>query len=136
MKPFRCLVVDDDQLSREIAINMLEGIAVCDQANNGRKAIDAFLSAQAEGEPYRLIMLDILMPEMDGHEAARAIRGYEQAQGITPDKGVTIIVLSCLNTPKDIVQSYIAAQSSAHLIKPLQPEKLMKSLHQLGLIPE
>lgn len=134
MQKLRCLVVDDDQLTREMVIAMLEGICNCDQACNGREAIDAFLGAQAEGEPYSLILLDILMPEMDGHEAAKAIRGYEQAQGITADKGVVIIVLSCLNTPKDIVESYITAQSAAHLIKPVNPNKLMKSLKQLGLI--
>lgn len=134
MQKLRCLVVDDDQLAREMVIAMLEGIGNCDQACNGREAIDAFLCAQAEGAPYSLILLDILMPEMDGHEAAKVIRGYEQAQGITADKGVVIIVLSCLNTPKDIVQSYISAQSAAHLIKPVRPEKLMKALKQLGLI--
>lgn len=134
MQPFRCLVVDDDQLSREMVISMLEGFANCDQARNGREAIDAFLTAQSDGNPYRLIVLDVLMPEMDGHEAAKVIRGYEQASGITPDKGVTIIVLSCLNTPKDIVQSYISAQSAAHLIKPVKKEKLLKSLRQLALI--
>jgi len=134
MLPFRCLVVDDDQLSREMVVSMLGGIGKCDQACNGREAIEAFLAAQADGDPYVLIVLDILMPEMDGHEAAKAIRGYEQAAGIPPDKGVVIIVLSCLNTPKDIVQSYISAQSAAHLIKPVKPEKLLKSLKQLGLV--
>lgn len=134
MNLFRCLVVDDDQLSREIVVTMLEGIAECDQACNGREAIDKYLVAESAGNPYRLIMLDVVMPEMDGHEASKVIRGYEQAHGITPDKGITIIVLSSLNTPKDIVQSYIAGQSAAHLIKPVKPERLMKALRQLELI--
>jgi two-component system chemotaxis response regulator CheY len=73
---------------------------------------------------------------MDGHEAAKAIRCMEQERGITIDRGVNIIVLSSLHTPQDIIQSYVSAQSAAHLVKPVRPEKLKKTLHQLGLIPE
>ncbi len=135
MKPLRCLVVDDDQLGRELLILNLAGIAECDQAVNGQEAVEMFASS-IDSVPYDLIILDILMPVMDGHEAAKAIRRIEQGRGITPDKGINIIVLSSLNTPHDIIESYVAAQSAAHLVKPVKPDRLKKTLKQLGLIPE
>jgi two-component system chemotaxis response regulator CheY len=133
MTLLRCLVVDDDELGRELLILHLQDIACCDIAINGREAVDKFANAIDE-TPYDLIFLDIVMPEMNGHEAAKAIRRLEQERGISIDKGVHIIVLSSLHTPQDIIQSYISAQSAAHLVKPVKPERLKKTLHQLGLI--
>lgn len=135
MRLLRCLVVDDDEVGRELLILNLQGIASCDCAVNGREALGKY-SASLDAEPYDLIFLDIVMPELDGNEAAKAIRRMELERGITPDKGVNIIVLSSLNTPQDIVKSYISAQSAAHLVKPLNAVKLKKTLRQLGLIPE
>lgn len=131
----RCLVVDDDKMGRELLILNLDGIAVCDSAVNGRDALEKY-SASLDAKPYDVIFLDIVMPEMDGHEAAKTIRRMELERGITPDKGINIIVLSSLNTPQDIIKSYISAQSAAHLVKPLNADKLKKTLRQLGLIPE
>ncbi|OGU18471.1 MAG: hypothetical protein A2076_12550 [Geobacteraceae bacterium GWC2_53_11] len=131
----RCLVVDDDEVGRELLILNLQGIASCDYAVNGREALEKY-AASLDAEPYDLILLDIVMPEMDGNEAAKTIRRMELERGITPDKGVNIIVLSSLNTPQDIIKSYVSAQSAAHLVKPLNAEKLKKTLRQLGLIPE
>jgi two-component system chemotaxis response regulator CheY len=131
----RCLVVDDDELGREMLVTQLEGIAVCDVACNGRDAVSMFMGS-LDSNPYDLIFLDIVMPEMDGNEAAKTIRRAELERGITPDKGVNIIVLTSLNTADDIIKSYVSAQSAAHLIKPVKPEKLRKTLHKLGLITE
>jgi len=131
----RCLIVEDDELSRELLALQMEPYALCDQAENGLEGVDRFTAALKAGEPYHLILLDIVMPEMDGLEAAKAIRSYEEKQGITIDKGVQIVVLSSLSTPQDVIQAYVAAQSAAHLVKPVQPEKLVKTLRKLDLIP-
>ena len=131
----RCLIVEDDELSRELLALQMEAYALCDQAANGREGVEHFSAALAAGQPYDLILLDIVMPEMDGLEAAKAIRSHEEQQGIKIDKGVQIVVLSSLSTPQDVIQAYVAAQSSAHLVKPVQPEKLVKTLRKLDLIP-
>jgi two-component system chemotaxis response regulator CheY len=131
----RCLVVDDDELGREMLVTMLEDVAACEIACNGREALEKFMATR-DSNPYDLIFLDIVMPEMDGNEAAREIRRLELERGITPDKGVNIIVLTSLNTADDIIKAYVSAQSAAHLIKPVKPEKLKKTLRTLGLIPE
>lgn len=130
----RCLIVDDDELGRELISLYLQQVASIEMAVDGKDAVEKYQAAFEAGKPYDLIIMDILMPVMDGHEAAKTIRHLEQGQGITPDKGTNIIVLSSLNTPKDIIESYVATQSSAHLVKPVTPEKLLKTLKQLELI--
>jgi len=129
----RCLVVDDDELGRELIAQYLEGIADCEMAENGLKAVEMFRSAFEGGTPYDLIILDIVMPEMDGHSAAKEIRTIEKEWGVSINDGVSIVVLSSLNTPGDVIQAYVAAKSAAHLVKPVQPDKLLATLSKLGI---
>lgn len=131
-----CLIIDDDELGRELLATQLEPYAVCDLAVDGYEGVAKFAAALLEGNPYQVIFLDIVMPGMDGHAAAKAIRGLEQERGIAVEQGVNIVVLSSLNTPQDIIQAYVSAQSAAHLIKPVKVEKLLKTLSKMGLIPE
>lgn len=136
MSLLHCLVVDDDELGRELLVLNLEDIARCDTAVNGREAVDKFMAERQSGTPFDAIFLDIIMPVMDGHEAAKEIRRIEQSECIAPGNGVNIIVLSSLNTPKEIMATYVAVQSAAHLVKPVKREKLIKTLQQLELIPQ
>ncbi len=130
----RCLIMEDDELSRELLALQMSPFAECDLVVNGLEGVNRFKAAFEEGNPYQLILLDILMPEMDGLEAAKSIRHYEEQQGVTIDNGVSIVVLSSLSTPQDVIQAYLSAQSSAHLVKPVQPDKLLKTLRKLELI--
>lgn len=129
----RCLVVDDEELERELIADCLEGIAECEMAENGLKAVEMFRSAFEEGEPYDLIILDIVMPEMDGHAAAIEIRLIEKEWGVSINNGVSIVVLSSLNTPNDVIQSYVSVKSAAHLVKPVRSDRLLATLGKLGI---
>jgi len=131
----RCLIVEDDELSRELLALQMEPYATCDLAADGQEGVARFSAALEAGDAYQLILLDIVMPQMDGLEAAKAIRLIEEKKGITTGNGVSIVVLSSLSTPQDVIQAYVAAQSAAHLVKPVQPEKLVKTLRKLELIP-
>ncbi len=131
-----CLIIDDDELGRELLATQLEPYAVCDLAADGYEGVARFTAALLEGNPYQLIFLDIVMPGMDGNAAARAIRNLEQDRGIPAERGVNIVVLSSLNTPQDIIQAYVSAQSAAHLVKPVRLDKLLRTLRKLELIPE
>jgi len=132
----KCLVVDDDELGRELTLLCLEGIADCMTADNGLVAVEMFRTAFEEGKPFDLILLDLLMPEMDGSTAAIEIRQIEKEWGVSVNDGVKIIVISSLNTPNDIIQAYVSAKSAAHLVKPVQPDKLISAMNKLGLIKQ
>ncbi|MDU0459726.1 MAG: response regulator [Geobacteraceae bacterium] len=129
----RCLLVDDDELGRELIAGYLEGVAECRMAENGLQAVEMFREAFEDGKPFDLVILDIVMPEMDGHTAAREIRMIEKEWGVSINNGVSIVVLSSLNTPNDVIQAYVSARSAAHLVKPVQPDKLLAILGKLGM---
>lgn len=136
MPQLKCLIVDDDELGRELIIHYLDGVASCDTAVNGSQALQMFSAALDGGSPYDLIILDLLMPEMDGYATGTAIRHVERERGISVTSGVNIIVVSSVNSPKEIIQAYLSAQSAAHLTKPVRPDKLRKTLVALELIGE
>lgn len=129
----KCLIVDDDELGRELIASYLEGVAECEMAENGEQAVAMFQDSFEVGNPYNLIILDLVMPKMDGHTAAKEIRMIEKEWGIGLNDGVNIIVLSSLNTPQDIIQAYMSAKSAAHLVKPVKPYKLLSTLTKLGI---
>jgi signal transduction histidine kinase len=86
-KPFTILVTDDDALNREIArMNLTHaGYAVC-SASNGREALSL-----CQRESIDLVLLDIVMPEMDGFETARRLRQLPQGTDIP------IVFITALN---------------------------------------
>lgn len=129
----KCLIVDDDELGRELIAHYLEHIAVCEMAENGVQAVEMFRRAFESSTPYDLIILDIVMPEMDGHIAGNEMRLIEKEWGVSINNGVNIIVLSSLHTPNDVIQAYVSTRSAAHIVKPVKPAKLLSTLSKLGL---
>lgn len=129
----KCLVVDDDLLGRELIAQYLQTVPVVDTAAGGQDAVQKFRAALEAGDPYELILLDIVMPDLDGIAAGKEIRKLERNMALAVDKQVKIVMLTALNTPQDVMQSMLSAQSSAYLVKPVEPEKVHKTIGQLGL---
>lgn len=133
MENLKCLVVDDDEVGRALISRYLEGVAECTLATDGKEALKEFTSAHENGAPFDLIILDIVMPNMDGHAAGKEIRRIEKEKGIPLAQQVKIVVLTALNTPQDVMNSFMSSQPAAHLIKPIEPAKLKETLGKLGL---
>lgn len=129
----KCLVVEDDGLSREMVMQYLDGYADCETAVNGREAVVKVQAAHEIGAPYALIIMDIIMPEMNGHDAGKAIRTMEKNLGIPLSDQVKIIVFSSVNTPQEIMQSFMTINPAAHLVKPLEPSKFRETLGKIGI---
>src|SRR5512138_244234 len=98
MGNLKCLIVDDDEMGRELIAHCLEGIAACTGAADGAEAVQEFRAALESGSPFDLIILDIVMPNMDGHAAGKEIRRIEKEKGIPLAQQVKIVVLTALNT--------------------------------------
>ena len=118
----RVLLVEDNEINKEIAVMILEqeGFTV-ETADNGKSAVES-VSAADPGY-YDLILMDIQMPEMDGYEAARAIRSL-------PDKALADIPIIAMtaNAFKEDETAAIEAGMQAHIAKPLDVEKMMKTI--------
>ena len=121
----RVLLAEDMEINAEIMIDILEleGIEA-DHAENGRIAVEMF-GKSAAGD-YDAILMDVRMPEMDGLEAAAAIRAMDRADA----KRVPIIALTA-NAFDEDVQRSLQAGMNAHLTKPVEPNLLYQVLGEL-----
>jgi two-component system, chemotaxis family, chemotaxis protein CheY len=128
----KCLLVDDEIFCREFVSTLLAGTADCDHAGNGAKALELYSAALASGNPYDLIIMDIMMPEMSGHEVAQTIRKIEKEQ--KPEKRANIVMLTGLNSTNDAMESFCNGQSAAYLVKPISKDGLFKVISKLGLL--
>ena len=121
----RILLAEDVPVNAEIMMMVLSAREMtADHAENGRIAVDLFA-----GHPekyYDAILMDMRMPEMDGLEAARAIRAMDRADA----KTVPIIALTA-NAFDEDVQRSMQAGLNAHLSKPVEPETLYRTLESL-----
>src|ERR1035438_5882021 len=100
----RSLVVEDDFTSRLLLQTFLSRYGDCHIAVNGREAVQAFRLAQEQGQPYDLICMDIMMPEMDGREAVRQVRTMEEAQGVLSTAGAKIVMTTAVDDIKEVVR--------------------------------
>jgi two-component system chemotaxis response regulator CheY len=129
----KTLVVEDDFTSRLILQIFLSRYGECHIAVNGKEAIQAFQLAKDGGKKYNLICMDITMPEMDGHEALKAIRALEEAEKINENGRARVVMTTSHDDMEDIVA---ARQSScdAYLLKPIDTTKLYGHLKAFGLL--
>jgi two-component system chemotaxis response regulator CheY len=129
----KTLIVEDDFVSRRLMQVILSPYGICHLAVNGREAVDAFVMACEENDPYDLICLDIMMPEMDGHEVLREVRRLEDQRGVCGLEGVKVIMITALSDPRTIMTAF-KEQCEDYLIKPIEKFKLLDKVRKLGLI--
>lgn len=130
----RALIAEDEFLSRKVLSAFLAPLFEVDVAVNGKEALDAFTLAHQEGRPYELILMDIMMPEMDGIQALTHIRAQEQERKIRPQ--VKVIMATALDDPKTVIRSFHDGEASGYIVKPVRKEKLFEELKKLGLMAE
>ena len=114
------LVVEDNELNLEIAVFSLEAAGLnISTAINGLEAVRLF--EKSKPYEYDIILMDIMMPVMNGLDAAKAIRGLSRPDATT----VPIIALSANAFAEDIQKSKNAGINE-HLAKPLEMDKVLK----------
>ena len=115
----KVLLVEDNQLNQEFAVTMLEAFGLeVDVANDGLEAIE-----KIETKEYKLVLMDIQMPKLDGLEATKRIRQKDDEYF----KNIPIIALSANALVGDKEKS-IEAGMNEHITKPINPQKLYDTL--------
>ena len=119
----RVLIAEDNDLNAEILETLLQdrGIQYV-RAENGKEALDLF-AARPEGS-FDAILMDIMMPEMDGYEATRRIRSMKDR----PDGEKIPIIAMTANAFAEDMQASLAAGMNAHLTKPIEIDSLMRTI--------
>lgn len=130
----KVLIVEDDFTSRKLMQTILSPHGECDIAVNGKEAVEAFKVALEAKEPYDLICMDIMMPEMDGQEALKKIRGIEREQNIRGDSEAKVVMTTALDDPKNVVEAYYKGGATSYIPKPIDRQLFIHLLRNLGLI--
>ena len=121
----RYLVAEDNQINRIILTELLtERGAQLDEAENGQEAVEAF--ANSEPNRYDAVLMDAMMPVMDGYEATRAIRALART-----DAQTTPIIALTANAYADDVKKALDAGMNAHVGKPFKVGDLANALVKL-----
>ena len=116
--------MEDNELNQEIAQFILEDFGMhVTIANNGKEAVEIF--EQAEPETYQIIFMDVMMPVMNGYEAAKAIRSMSR-----PDAAQIPIVTMTANAFAEDVQAAKDAGMNEHIAKPLEADVIARVLAQ------
>lgn len=119
----RILLAEDNELNREITRYLLEEEgAIVDEAEDGSVA----LKKLAEGERYDVIIMDIMMPVMDGLQATKAIRMSEGADY----QHIPIIAMTA-NAFAEDARRCLEAGMNAHIPKPVEPERITQIIRRV-----
>ncbi len=119
-RPCRILLAEDSAAVRAFTQSYFKGTPYhLDLAENGQEAVEMLQAVQ-----YDLVFMDVEMPVMDGCTATREIRKREQEDGSPP---LPIIALTSHDV-KEKIQEILKAGCTAHLIKPLTKDALLKAI--------
>jgi len=126
----KSLIIDDELTSRELLSLILKPYGPVETASDGLEGLKAYNLALGR-EPYDLIMLDIMLPKMDGQQVLKSIRRIEQERGVVGPEQVKIVMISALGDFSNVSQAFASACTS-YLTKPILPEKVRAELAKLG----
>ncbi|MGE5329690.1 MAG: response regulator [Deltaproteobacteria bacterium] len=127
----KVLIVEDDFVSAKLLDTILSSFASCDIATNGIIAVEMIEKSFEEEILYDLICLDIMLPELDGHEVLKRLREIEEElNNLQPIK---VIMITALGDSENIKKSF-GGKAEAYLVKPIFREKLLETIKMLELI--
>ncbi len=126
----RFLIAEDNEQDRGLLEKMLSGYGEYDIAGNGQQAFQMFETAYQEGDPYDLIFLDIMMPEIAGDQVLVMIREWEKKY-LEEGNPVQIVMATSKTDADTIFDSY--EQDCQHFImKPYVKFDLEEVMAKMG----
>ncbi|MBF0621327.1 MAG: response regulator [Magnetococcales bacterium] len=131
----KVLIADDNFNNRKLLRDILRPYADCDMVNDGKAALELFEADLEDGEPYDLVLMDIVMPVMDGQKAVQRMRAIESE--LAPDqKPCMIIMVTGMDSSIQAMQSFFKGGAADYLTKPITRQMLLDKLLEHGLVEE
>ena len=125
IKGLHILLAEDNELNMEIAEFVLQNVgADVTKAWNGQEAVELFRKSEPGG--FDIILMDIMMPVMNGYEATKMIRSLDREDA----KTIPIIAMTANAFAEDRLKAKEAGMNE-HIVKPLDVELLIKVIHKL-----
>ena len=127
----RILIVDDDISTRQLLHAILMNYATCDLAVDGKEAVDLVKKSIEEEKIYDVVFLDIMMPELNGHETLLEIRQLEDANNIHIGNGSKVVMQTCLDDKENILSSFREG-CEYYIMKPYNKHKIIELMKKMG----
>ncbi len=127
----KILILDDELLNRIVLKEMLENVGELILVSSGKEAIFQFTSAISDSEPFDLLILDIMVPDSNGHEVLKRIRQIESELQTT--QSVKVVMLTALSDFKNIQASF-KLDCNGYLVKPISRDSLFDMLRSIEII--
>jgi two-component system chemotaxis response regulator CheY len=129
----RILIVEDDHDSARMLATYLSEFGQCDFAMDGVEALENVKLAFEEEEPYQLICMDIMMPNVDGQAALSQIRALEEKNAVAMMERAKVVMVTALSDNHNILKSFVNL-SDGYVTKPFDRHDLVNKLSEVGLI--
>ncbi|MBN1649644.1 MAG: response regulator transcription factor [Spirochaetales bacterium] len=124
------LLVDDDVASLKVLSHFMKPYGTPVMCSNAVDALRIAMEAMKNNNPYELYMIDIMMPEINGHELLHEIRSIEREYKVNPPSKV--VMVSALSDTENIMGAF-GENCDAYIIKPVRMEKLSEQLAKIGI---
>ena len=126
----RALIVDDEEMNRDLLVFFLEGRASTEEAASGEEAISLVEEALRTDSYFDLICMDIGLPGISGLQALKTIREKENAAvGIRP---ATVFMVTASSSPDDMFDALLQGGCDNYLTKPLMKRDFLELLEKCG----
>ncbi len=132
----KTLIAEDELVSRKKMQKIMETFGECETVETGTAAVAAFKESLEKGEPFDLITLDIMMPDMDGLRALLEIRDTEKKKWIkdgTEQEQVKVMMVTS-HSKKELVLGCARAGSNSYIVKPFDKGKITEKLEAMGFM--
>jgi CheY-like chemotaxis protein len=128
------LLVDDSKSAQLKILSIFSKYGKCDQAFNGLEGVDLYRASLKSDFSYDLIVMDIVMPKMDGFAAVKEIKNIQERKKIPEEKRAKIIMLTSKADPDHLMKAHFEIGVTNYVTKPFEDKTLIEALGNLGLV--
>ncbi|MFH0754800.1 MAG: response regulator [Candidatus Omnitrophota bacterium] len=123
---WKILIVDDSLADLQLLRTILQGVAETYLAMNSREAIIGYECAMERGKPFDLMLLDMIMPGMDGYQVLQKVREMETSASIPAGRVMPIIMVTGHEKP---FMKEFNRGCDDYMLKPVDPAALLKLIN-------
>lgn len=128
----RTLVVDDEMVSRKKMMKIIADYGQCEGVKTGKAAISAIKQSLDEARPYKLITLDISMPDIDGTEVLNVIRKLEDENDVSDEEKSRVLMVTSHSDIETV--KACAGKCDGYVVKPFNKEIMEDKLNKIGVL--
>ena len=133
-RPLNMLIVDDELHNRILMRHIVSEFGIYDFAVDGVEAVHAFSIAHENNRPYDVVFMDIMMPEMDGHQALKEIRAFEREVNTPQGKDAVVFMVTCLSSHDDVCKAFFKGFCTDYITKPIEYSRIVAKMREYKLL--